>query len=51
MRAQQSGDGVATLIDYFEPLIAPFTCDRPLTEDIETILDHFDRPEFNALLG
>ena len=51
MRAQQPGDGVAALIDYFEPLIAPLTRDRPLAADVETILEQFDTPAFSVLLG
>ena len=51
MRTQKPGDGVAALIDYFEPLIAPLTCDRPLATDVETILEQFDNQAFIALLG
>jgi histidine ammonia-lyase len=51
MRAQQPGDGVAALIDYFEPLIAPLTRDRPLAADVETILEHFDSPAFAELIN
>jgi histidine ammonia-lyase len=50
MRARQPGDGVAALIDYFAPLIAPLTRDRPPAADVETILEHFEKPAFARLL-
>lgn len=49
LRGQSPGDGVAALLEYFAVLIAPLERDRPLSADIETILEHFSKPAFKAL--
>ena len=49
MRAQIPGDALVAVIDYFDPLIAALERDRPLAPDVETILEHFDRPAFTNL--
>jgi len=46
MRAQQPGDGVLAVMDYFAPLVAPLERDRPLAVDVETILEHFSCSAF-----
>jgi histidine ammonia-lyase len=49
MRAQVPGDGVAAVLEYFKPLLAPLDRDRPLAADVELILEHFSRPAFIEL--
>ena len=49
MRAQLPGDGVLAVIKYFEPLIVPLQKDRPLTADVEIILEQFSNPLFIEL--
>jgi len=49
LRRQAPGDGVAAVIDYFEALIPPMERDRSPAPDIETLLDHFDNPNFIKL--
>jgi histidine ammonia-lyase len=49
MRAQQPGDGVLAVMDYFAPLVAPLERDRPLAVDVETILEHFSHSAFMDL--
>ncbi len=49
MRQQIPGDGVAALLDYFDDLIPPLQRDRSPGPDIETIIEHFEKPEFIAL--
>jgi len=48
-REQRPGDGVAAVVDYFEPVIAPLDRDRSPSPDVETILDHFSATEFIEL--
>ena len=48
-REQRPGDGVAALVDYFEPVIAPLDRDRSPAPDVETILEHFRATEFIKL--
>ena len=48
-REQRPGDGVAALVDYFEPVIAPLDRDRSPAPDVEIILDHFSAAEFTKL--
>jgi histidine ammonia-lyase len=49
MRTPQPGAGVAAVMDYFAPLIAPLVRDRPLSADVETILEQFANPAFAEL--
>ncbi len=48
-RDQRPGDGVAALVDYFEPVIAPLERDRSPAPDVETILEHFSAADFIRL--
>jgi histidine ammonia-lyase len=50
MRAARPGHGVQAVVDYFAPLIAPLLCDRSLSPDIETILEHFQTSAFSELI-
>lgn len=50
MRGQRPGDGVASVLAHFEPLIAPYTRDRAPAADVETILEQFSVDAFAALL-
>ncbi len=48
-RRKTPGDGVAALIAYFNDLIPALERNRSPAPDIETLLDHFDNPEFIKL--
>jgi histidine ammonia-lyase len=50
LRQQTPGDGVAAVIDYFDDLIPALERDRSPAPDIETLLDHFDNPDFTRLI-
>ena len=49
LRRKTPGDGVAAVIEYFDAFIPAQDRDRSLAPDIETLLDHFDRPDFIKL--
>jgi len=49
LRAQQPGDGVAAVRDYFEPMIKPLVRDRSPGPDVEILLEHFSSEAFIRL--
>jgi alanine dehydrogenase len=59
LRAQGNGETVIeprmhlspspSVNGHFKPLLAPLDRDRPLAADVESILEHFSRPEFIEL--
>jgi len=49
LRQQTPGDGVVAVIDYFDALIPAMQRDRSPAPDIETLLEHFDNPDFVKL--
>ncbi len=50
LREQRPGDGVAAVVDYFAPVIAPLERDRSPAPDVEAILEHFSSAAFIELI-
>ena len=48
-RRQRPGDGVAAVMAYFDDLLAPLDRDRSPGPDVETLLEHFEKPGFVEL--
>jgi histidine ammonia-lyase len=49
-RGEKAGDGVVAVAEYFSGYIAAMDRDRSPGPDVETILHHFEQPEFLRLL-